>query len=188
MKRKETIELHRHFSSRWLGWGKTTWETLKLNIILSSALTSLTAYSIIYIYTSEFFWETPLLTQNIRLIIRIGLISVPITLILTNYIFHRNFHRQCKRMYQLTSIIIKIQEQMNLYAERPTNSKYFPKDQWYVPDEWKDISYQKSDEFVDDCMSKKERFYKNMLPLFYMFVVISIFLIAIELVLLVLRT
>jgi len=185
MKQKEkVIELHRMFTSRWMAWGKTAWETIKTNILLSSALTSLTAYSIIYVYTSEFFWEIPLL---VRIAVRIGLTIVPIILFCTNRTFQNNFHRQCKRMYELAPIVFKIQDEMGLYAERPANRENFPNDEWYVPDEWKNLAFQKSKDYVNASMNSKDRFYKDMLPLFQLFRRIAIALIVVEIALLVLH-
>ena len=162
------VELHRHFTNQRISQANTGWETIKLNTVLSSALISLAVYSIIYVYTSEFFWKPEVLTFQDRFVVRILLLLIPIILGFINWRLHRNFNRQCIRIYELASIVIKIEEKMGLHQER-TEKENFPNDKWYVPDDWKDSCCCTSKKFVDDCMKKKDAFYKSMVWVFRIF-------------------
>ena len=157
------IELHRHFSERWNNWGKTTWETIKLNTLLSSALTSLSVYAIIYFYQS-----LQNLTVQDNILIRLLLMIIPILLFIINEKGQINYKRQCRRMYEMTSIVIKIEAKMGLYEDR-TEKEFFNKDEWYVPDYWKNLNFSKSEDFVDYQMKKEDAFYQNMKWVFSLF-------------------
>jgi len=179
MEKDRWIELHRHFSENWDYRSNSTWETVKLNTALSSALTSLATYSIIYLYTNSFFWETSQFTTIERNVVRTSLLLIPVILLIVNIMSYRNFKRQCKRMYDTLSVIIKIQEMMGLYDERSRKEK-FPEDKWYVPNYWKSLCFSTSKDFVEDSMKNRDRYYKNMLWLFRIFGLVSIGLIIIE--------
>lgn len=177
------IELHRHFSNNWQFRSEMSWETLKQNMLISSALTSLAVYSIIYVYTSEFFWETEAIISFDRLFVRVGLMVIPLILLFVNLMFHTNFRRQCRRMYLAASIVIKIEEEMGLYGSRRSR-EYFRNDKWYVPDEWKKQSHCSAESFVKVWMDKKDGFYQQMLWLFRIFGALAIVIVVIEIFLL----
>lgn len=179
------IVLHDHFSKNWETRSKNSWETIRLNTVLCSALISLTIYSIIYIYTSEFFWNTEVLNSTDRILVRLGLISIPITLLFIDWRLHQNFNRQCRRMYKTATVVIKIQERLGLYSER-INNGLFDQDKFYVPEEWVEDhknKFQTGKKFVDHWMKEKDAFYKNMSWLFWIFGGIALILIGFEILL-----
>lgn len=176
------IELHRHFTQSWEFRSTRTWETIKSNIVLSSALTSLTIYSIVYIYTSEFFWTTDLLTTYMILGVRIIPILIPMLLFFVNLMFYRNFRRSCERVYEILSIVIKIEEKLGLYSVRSSRELIY-NDKWYVPDDWKNLSSCSSEQYVAKMMVEKNRFYKSMVWLFWVFGAISVLLFVSEIIL-----
>lgn len=173
------IELHRHFSSRWDKWAEVIWETIKLNTILSSALTSLSVYSVIY-----FHQLVDKISIETNIIIRLFLLIIPILLLMINRKSKKNYDRQCKKMYELVSIVIKIEEKLGLYENR-LKKGYFRDDEWYVPDNWKKLCYSKSEKFVDNLMMSEDAAHQNMLWIFSIFMMVSFALIFFQIILLI---
>lgn len=179
---KNWIELHRHFSENWLHRANRTWETIKLNTVLCSALISLAIYSIVYVYTSEFFWETEAFTSG-KVVIRLALVLIPMTMGFVDWRLHSNFNRQCRRMYYLASIIMKIEERLGLYSEY-REREHFGFDRWYVPTKWKIYQDYTSDDYVQYWMNETDSFYKNMTWLFQIFGLTAVGLVILDIVLL----
>lgn len=173
------IELHRHFAESHHSRANNAWETIKLSAVLCSALVSLSAYSMIYLYTSESFSKLALVDQ---IAVRAFLIIIPVSIGFVSWMCQRNFRRQCKRLYTQASIVIKLEEDLGLYAKRAT-IKNFKNDQWYLPDDWKDLCFSTSRKFVDHWMNEKDGFYQNMKLLFTIFIITSIVMVISEIVL-----
>ena len=180
---KNWIELHRHFSKNWLQRADRSWETIKLNTILCSALISLAIYSIVYVYTSEFFWETEAFPSSGKVVIRLALVLIPITMCFVDWRLHSNFNRQCRRMYTLASIIMKIEERLGLYSEY-REREHFSDDRWYVPNDWQIYQNYTSDYYVQYWMNEPDSFYKNMTWLFQIFGLTAVGLMILDIVLL----
>ena len=112
------IELHRHFSQNWHFRSERPWETVKQNIFVSSALISVAIYSIVYIYTSQFFWDTRTLTIWDRRAVRLALMMIPTVLLIVNWMFWRTFEHHCRNMYRAFTVVNKIGIKLGLYEKR----------------------------------------------------------------------
>lgn len=180
------VELHRHFSTNWHFRSERPWETVKQNVFVSSALTSVAIYSIVYIYTSEFFWDTSTLTICDRFAVRFALMMIPAILFIVNWLFWRNFKRQCESMYRVSTVVAKIDEKLGLYEEREVKENYCD-DKWYIPNDWKQKKHCNSKAFVDFCMRDNGGTYQHLLLLFRLFGALAFIIVGIEIAMLIIH-
>ena len=87
-----------------------------------------------------------------------------------------NFERECRRMYEQTSILIKLEENFGFYGERPQKRKTLPADKLYIPRRWLCDQSQTDFQFVCNAMAKKDTLYGNMKPIFRIFQWLSVVL------------
>jgi len=81
----------------------------------------------------------------------------------------KNFDRQCRRMYNEATIIMKLEERFGVLGERAEKiRRHFPKEEKYVPTDWEN-TWDTTKEYRDKMMSKNDAFYSNMSPIFKIF-------------------
>ena len=86
----------------------------------------------------------------------------------------KNFRRECKRMFEFLTILIKLEEKHNITsAIRVALREQFTSDDSYVPKRFKTKIFDTSENFIDSLVNEKKKgvndddnFYRNMIPLF----------------------
>jgi len=170
---QELIELHRHFSQRHIVWGERGWETIKINVTINSTLLVATIGIMGVLYKNPPHNYPPKFSYMLLLS---SPIIIPILLLWINEITLKNFKRECRRMYRNITILMKIEEKMGLYDERPESRILLKCDKYFIPSEFV-ICYPTSKEFIDAQMETEDRAFKMLSRLFCAFNVISIVLI-----------
>jgi hypothetical protein len=151
------------------------WESIKFHILLASSLISITVGALIAVHTSDVFLG---LYNYTRAIFTGFLIILPITMFLVLRIGLKNFKRECKRMYEQASILMKLEERFDFSGERTEKKKEFLKEKMYNPPRYYETKWNLTSSFIDDMLSCcKENFYCTMSRIFKTFMGISIGLI-----------
>lgn len=158
------LEFYRRSNNIRYFFSDKAWETIKLHILLSSSLISVTIGALALMHTSGDYLA---LDKVMRFILVLLLVFLPVSMLLIVYQGSTNFVRECKRMYEQISIIMKLEEKLGLDGER-TERKQFPKDDKYVPKRYDEI-WNDSNQFIKDMMSRKDTLYSNMFPIFRIF-------------------
>lgn len=139
--------------------GDKAWESIKLCITLSSTLITVTLGLLGAInYLSINFFIKALLIG--------GLIIFPIMMKRIVNVSAKNFERECRRMYENMTILMKIEDEL---PERKdlSDSRNFKEETTYIPPEWKENNlFPTTDAYVKATMQRKDRFYSNMRPIF----------------------
>ncbi len=160
--------------------GDKAWESIKLCITLFSTLITVTLglLGAINYLPVGFFVKASLI---------VTLIIFPIMLIIIVDFLSKNFHRECRRMYENATILMKIEDELPQRKDL-SDSRNFMNETKYIPYRWeKDyISpeegknlFSDTEDFVNKMMQKKDALYSNMKPIFSFFRVFSYVLLAI---------
>ena len=165
------VDFHKYIANRHRFQTERAWETIKLFILVFSSLISIYFTLIIAMFKFEIIVKIPFY-------LRLFILSIfPFFLFLVCIVGWLNFRRQCRRMYELISILIKVQEKLGLLNSR-TENKYFPEDKYYVSDGWLP-NQRNSQEFINDLMKKRDTFYGIMKKYFFIFIMFSCLLMAV---------
>jgi hypothetical protein len=162
----EKILKEKHF------FAEKAWETIKFHTILSSSLISITIAALVGLHTSETFLGLILWKRLILLSI---LLILPFTMKKVIVIGFSNFERECKRMYEHSAILMKIEEKLKFRKEREKtgNLTLFPEDKKYLSPRFFKKKWANTDKFIDDmlnCNKKKDNLYCNMKKIFELFI------------------
>jgi len=172
---RDWLEFYKKAHNDQTFFAEKAWETIKLHILLSSSLISITVGTLVLMHTSEVFFR---FGAKERIILIGSLLILPITMILILYIGFRNFSRECRRMYEQASILMKLEEKFGFSVEkRAKERKQFLKDETYVPERYLEKIWDSSSEFIKDVMLRKDTLYGNMSPIFKIFLGVSVALI-----------
>jgi len=134
--------------------GDKAWETIKFTVTLSSAIIA-AIVGLIGVVIS-------LTDLTSKIVLLVGLILVAIMLKEIVDFAERNFERECKRMYENMTILMKLENEL---PPRENKMNNFEKEDYYIPEKWRTERYSDTDDFVNK-MLKEDRFYSNMKPLF----------------------
>jgi hypothetical protein len=134
------------------------WESIKLCITLSSLLITvvLGLLEAITYFSTNF---------PVKIVLIFALVPFPILMIKTVDFLSKNFKRECRRMYENITILMKIEDELPQRRDLGDTGN-FNKEKEYFPDEWKKIKFLDTKEYVDTMMQRKDKFYSNMKPLF----------------------
>ena len=153
--------------------GDKAWETIKLCITLSSMLITviLGLLEVINYFSINF---------SVKVILILALIIFPIMMIKIVDVSSKNFYRECSRMYENVTILMKIEDELPQRRDLSDN-RNFKEEKDYIPKRWKEIRFPKTDAFVDFMMDdkKKDKFYSNMKPIFSILKIFSYVLLSI---------
>lgn len=170
----EWLEFYRKASNERQFFAEKAWETIKFHIVLASSLISITVGALSLMLTSEVFLILP---KIIKSLLTILVVILPITMLYVVGMGSRNFNRECKRMYEQISIIMKIEERLDLTQQR-IKPKQFPRDTTYFPQRY-DEKWDNSCQFINTMMRRKDTLYGIMRGIFTLFKSVSWTLIAI---------
>jgi hypothetical protein len=136
--------------------GDKAWETIKLCITLFSTL--LTAF--LGLLTAINFLGKSLVFVLIP-------IPFPIMMIIIVYFLSKNFERECSRMYENVTILMKIEDELP-HRKDLREERNFKEENDYIPKKWKEIQYSDTEEFVKVMMDnkKKDSFFSNLKAIF----------------------
>lgn len=165
----EWLELYRKTNAQRQFFADKAWETIKFHIVLLSSLISITIGTLAVIRTSEIFLT--LLNEKMKFLLTVTLVILPITMLLIIRMARANFERECRRMYEQISIIMKLEEKMGFLVER-TEREQFKEDNRYFPKRYYE-PWNNSEKFVDDMMKRKDTIHRNMGKIFTIFENIS---------------
>ena len=103
----------------------------------------------------------------VKVILMVGLIPFPIMMERIVDYLSKNFYRECSRMYENVTILMKIEDELPQRRDLSDN-RNFKGETDYIPNEWKKIKYPNTKAFVDAMMDdkKKDKFYSNLKPIF----------------------
>jgi hypothetical protein len=148
--------------------GDKAWESIKLCITLSSTLITITLGLLGAIdYLPNY---------SVKASLIFVLIIFPIMMYYIVDVTSKNFDRECSRMYENVTILMKIEDE--LPERKDLSNRNFTKENKYIPHRWeKDyISpqgeknlFSDTEEFVKKMMKKKDALYSNMKPIFSIF-------------------
>jgi hypothetical protein len=151
--------------------GDKAWETMKFSFTLSSALTTVIvsllgviSYLSISVIAKAFFMLIPILVA----IIMKEFVDVT----------EKNFERECRRMYENMTILMKIEDELPQRKDKSDN-RNFRDETKYIPLEWEKCKFSTTKQYVDEMMRQNDRFYSNMRPIFSILRKVSYALIAI---------
>jgi hypothetical protein len=160
--------------------GDKAWETIKLCITLSSMLITviLGLLGAINYFSINFF---------VKVLLIVALIPFPIMMKMIVDFLSKNFERECSRMYENMTILMKIEDEL---PERKdlSDSRNFMKETKYIPLKWekdyispegKKNLFPNTEEFVKAMKQEKGKFYSNMRPIFSILRVFSYLLLSI---------
>lgn len=170
----EWLELYKKTNAERKIFAEKAWETIKIHIVLLSSLISITIGTLAVTHTSEIFLT--LLDEKMKFLLNASLLILPIIMLRIIRTARLNFKRECKRMYEQISIIMKLEEKMGFLEER-TENKQFKDDKGYFPKRYYD-KWDNSEKFVKDMMKRKDTIYRNMRQIFSIFEIISYVLIS----------
>jgi hypothetical protein len=150
------------------------WETIKFHTILSSSLISITIGALVGLHTSETFLELSIWKRLILLSI---LFILPYTMKKIIAIGFSNFERECERMYENSTILMKLEEKLGFFQEREKKEKLtLPQDKTYIsPRSFEDKAekqWKTTKDFTRDmlnCVENKKNLYCNMKKIFELF-------------------
>jgi len=180
-KEKLLLELYKKTLKAQDFFAEKGWESIKFHILLSSSLVSITVGALIAMHTSSVFnglkYEAKGLLTSI-------LAVLPITMFFVLRVGAKNFTRECKRMYEQSTIFFKLEERLGFWQDRDKNQmKGLPKDDKYFPNRYKEYftndKWSNSEDFVEDIMSRGDTLYGNMKTIFKIFKISSVILIII---------
>jgi hypothetical protein len=147
--------------------GDKGWETIKFCVTISSTLITATVGLLTVINY---------LPINVVIKPVLMLLLVPIMVIMERIVkvTKKNFNRECRRMYENITILMKIEDELPQRKDFKAN-RNFKEEKEYIPQDWKKMQYSNTDEYVKSWMGDKKRptFYSSMSPIFSLFQVIS---------------
>jgi len=155
------------------------WETLKFHTILSSSLISITIGTLVLMQTSETFHKLNLVMRGG---LTLSLIFLPVIMFFIIRTGSKNFERECRRMYEILAILIKLEEDFHFRERRPIKEddllkSAFSKEAEYIPERWKG-TWGTTKEFIDRMIKcEKDSLYGIMNRIFLIFKVVSIIMI-----------
>jgi len=172
------LESYRQVKKARTFYAEKAWETIKFHILLSSSLISITVGAIALMHTSDVFINHGLLWK----VLLVAMLSIlPFTMLEILRVGSANFERECRRMCEQNSIIMKLEERFDLRAERTEREfpeseihavwgKQFPEDKTYVPERYLQ-KWNSSCEFVEWYMNpdRSDTFYGIMNRVFRIF-------------------
>jgi ABC-type multidrug transport system fused ATPase/permease subunit len=147
--------------------GDKAWESIKLCTALSSTLITVT----LGLLGAIDFLPINFIVKAVLILVLI-IFPLMIKTIVTS--LSKNFHRECRRMYENMTILMKIEDELPDRKDL-SDSRNFTKEKKYIPHRWeKDyISSEKeknlfsdTEDFVATLMEKKDALYSNMKPIF----------------------
>ena len=145
------------------------WESVRFHSVLLSSLISVTIGALVLTNTSEVFLTS--LNGLARALLTLSLVILPFTMLRLVQRGVTNFERECRRMYEQVSVLIKLEEKFGFFKDR-TEKEQFPEETGYFPPRY----YQKwtsSADFIKSVMSQKDSLYGHMGPIFDIFKVSS---------------
>lgn len=151
--------------------GDKGWETIKLCITLSSTLITVIMGllgAINYLPINLF----------VKALLIVALIPLPILMKIIVNISAKNFERECRRMYENMTILMKIEVELPERKDLSAN-RNFNEETRYIPGEWEDGRFPNAKAFVTAMMQRKDKFYSNMSPIFSILRVSSYMLLSI---------
>ncbi|MEM3616616.1 MAG: hypothetical protein QXJ31_01715 [Candidatus Bathyarchaeia archaeon] len=138
--------------------GERAWETMKLSLTLSSALTTVIVsllgvinYLPIDGFTKAFSMLVPLL---------VGIIMKEFV-----NVAERNFERECRRMYENIAILMKIEAELPSRKDK-RDDRNFKEETNYLPLAWEKCKFSNTEQFVDEMLKRNNSFYSSMKPIF----------------------
>ncbi len=134
--------------------GDKAWETIKFTVTLASAIIAAIVGLIGVVYSL-----TDVVSKSVLLI---ALIFVAFTLNKIVDFAEKNFERECRRMYENMTILMKLENELPPRG----NKSNFEREDYYIPEEWRKEQYSDTNDFVKKMMQGRDRFYSNMKPLF----------------------
>lgn len=142
----------------------SAWETVKLLVVLSSSIISITLGANFLMQTSEWFLKQSIIMKSFLTGSTIILPGIMLIMLDTG---KNNFTRECKRMYEHLSILIKIEEKYGMRGYRnKEHIKQFPEDKKYIVKRFDEI-WKNSEQFRDKLTStERDSFYYNMVKWF----------------------
>ena len=151
--------------------GDKGWETIKLCITLSSTLITviLGLLGAINYLPINFF---------VKALLIVALIPLPIMMKIIVDVSKKNFHRECRRMYENMTILMKIEDELPERKDLSDN-RNFKEETKYLPNEWENKPFPNTKAFVTAMMQGKDKFYSNMRPIFSILRVFSYLLLSI---------
>jgi len=171
---KDWLEFYKKTHNDKKFFAEKAWETIKLHILLSSSLISITIGTLALMHTSEVFLG---FGTNEKSMLIAPLFILPFTMASILYIGSRNFDRECRRMYEQASIMMKLEEKFGFSVEeREEERKQFLEDKTYVPERYSEKIWNSSSEFIKDVMSAKDTLHGNMRRIFDIFFWVSVLL------------
>jgi hypothetical protein len=172
----EWLEFYRKTASSMNFNATAGWETVKFHIVLSSSLISVTFVALVAIQTSAS------LDYNLKHLFTLGLVVLPITMLFVVRQGGENFKRECERMYDQVSILMKLEDKFGFYEKRDGERHIFLNDDGYFPKkfygQWYSAKDVDSDKFREKMMSSSDTFYSTMRTVFMLFTNVSYGLIA----------
>ncbi len=138
--------------------GDKAWESVKLCITLSSTLITI----VLGLLGVINYFSINIL---VKVVLILALIPFPIMMASIVYFLFKNFKRECRRMYENMSILMKIEDELPQRKD-VSKDRNFNEENDYIPSLWKGQQYAKTEDFVKATMSQSDRFYSNMQPIF----------------------
>ncbi len=178
---KKLIELYKKTIKSQQFFAEKGWESIKFHILLSSSLVSITIGALVAMHTSSAFNELGYGARGLLVLILVVLPSLMIAIIELGY---KNFVRECKRMYEQSSIFLKLEEKLGFWEDRDEDKrKGFPNEEKYFPDRYREYftneEWSNSEDFIKDIMSRKDTLFGIMKKIFIIFEDIGLILIVI---------
>jgi len=173
-KDKAWIEFYKKAHDDKIFFAEKAWESIKFHILLASSLISITVGALIAMHTSRDFLQ---LYNHTRAIFTLFLIILPFTMVLILQIGLKNFKRECKRMYEQSAILMKLERRFGFDQKRTEEEKkeVFFEEDTYNPRRYYEKRWNLTSSFINDMLSCcKENLYCIMNRIFKIFIVISI--------------
>ena len=153
--------------------GDKAWESIKLCITLSSMMITVILGLLDAI---NYLSINPL----VKVLLIVGLIPFPIMMERFVYFLSKNFSRECSRMYENVTILMKIEDELPQRRDL-SEIRNFKDEKEYIPYKWKKTKFPNTEAFVKAMMDdkKKDKFYSNLKPIFSILRVVSYMLLLI---------
>jgi len=134
---------------------------------------SITIGALVAMHTSSDFNKLEHFSKGLLTLI---LIVLPIVMIAFLDVGFKTFKRECRRMYEQSSIFFKLEERLGFWEDRDADKmKTFPKEKKYFSDRIKDDfdpkQWDYSKEFIDTIMSREDTLYGIMKKIFNIFTI-----------------